>query len=83
MDGTATDDNFQATQTKMAIARGGLFGVGPGNGVKSHFLPHAYSDYVYCIIVEEYGMIGGISVLALYMLLVMRAIRMMNKGTTI
>lgn len=79
MDGTATDDNFQATQAKMAIARGGLFGVGPGNGVQSHFLPHAYSDYVYCIIVEEYGMIGGIAVLALYMLLVMRAIRMVNK----
>jgi len=79
MDGTASEENFQVTQAKMAIARGGLFGVGPGNGVQSHFLPHAYSDYIYCIIVEEYGMLGGIVVLGLYMILIIRTIRMVNK----
>lgn len=79
MDGTDSDDNFQVTQAKMAIARGGFIGVGPGNGVQSHFLPHAYSDYIYCIIVEEYGMIGGFIILLLYLALFFRTIRMVNK----
>jgi cell division protein FtsW len=64
----------------MAVAKGGFFGVGPGNGVQSYFLPHAYSDYIYCIIIEEYGMFGGVLVLMLYMMLVIRTIRMVNKS---
>jgi cell division protein FtsW len=77
--GGDAEDSFQTIQAKMAVARGGFFGLGPGNGVQSHFLPHAYSDYIYCIIIEEYGMLGGVIVLMLYMLLVIRTIRMINK----
>ncbi len=77
--GGDAEDSFQTIQAKMAVARGGFFGLGPGNGVQSHFLPHAYSDYIYCIIIEEYGMLGGVIVLMLYMLLVIRTIRMVNK----
>jgi cell division protein FtsW len=79
MEGGSAEDAFQVLQAKMAIARGGFLGVGPGNGVQSYFLPHAYSDYIYCIIVEEYGMFGGVAVLLLYVMLVIRTIRMVNK----
>lgn len=79
MEGGSAEDAFQVLQAKMAVARGGFFGVGPGNGVQSYFLPHAYSDYIYCIIVEEYGMFGGVVVLLLYVMLVIRTIRMVNK----
>jgi cell division protein FtsW len=79
-EGGSPEDTFQLLQAKMAVAKGGFFGVGPGNGVQSYFLPHAYSDYIYCIIIEEYGMIGGALVLMLYMMLVIRTIRMVNKS---
>jgi cell division protein FtsW len=80
IEGGSPEDTFQLLQAKMAVAKGGFFGVGPGNGVQSYFLPHAYSDYIYCIIIEEYGMIGGATVLMLYMMLVIRTIRMVNKS---
>jgi cell division protein FtsW len=70
----------QVMLSKMAVARGGFIGVGPGNGVQSHFLPHAYSDYIYCIIVEEYGLAGGLFVLFLYVALVYRCIQMVRKS---
>jgi cell division protein FtsW len=79
-EGGSPEDTFQLLQAKMAVAKGGFLGVGPGNGVQSYFLPHAYSDYIYCIIIEEYGMIGGALVLMLYMMLVIRTIRMVNKS---
>jgi cell division protein FtsW len=79
-EGGSPEDTFQLLQAKMAVAKGGFFGVGPGNGVQSYFLPHAYSDYIYCIIIEEYGMMGGALVLMLYMMLVIRTIRMVNKS---
>ncbi len=79
-EGGSPEDTFQLLQAKMAVAKGGFFGVGPGNGVQSYFLPHAYSDYIYCIIIEEYGMFGGVLVLMLYMMLVIRTIRMVNKS---
>jgi len=80
VEGGSPEDTFQLLQAKMAVAKGGFFGVGPGNGVQSYFLPHAYSDYIYCIIIEEYGMFGGGLVLLLYMMLVIRTIRMVNKS---
>lgn len=79
MDGSAAD-GFQVEQAKMAIARGGILGVGPGNGVQAHFLPHSYSDYIYCIIIEEYGIIGGFIVVILYMTLLVRCIRLVTKS---
>lgn len=67
------DDNFQAEQAKIAVATGGILGKGPGNSTQRNFLPHPYSDFIYAIVVEEYGMIGGIIVLFLYLYLLFRA----------
>jgi cell division protein FtsW (lipid II flippase) len=53
------DDAYQVTQAKIAIAKGGLVGVGPGNSTQRDFLPQAYNDFIYPIIMEEYGLIGG------------------------
>lgn len=66
-------DNYQVEQSKIAIATGGIFGKGPGNSTQRDFLPYAYSDFIYAIIVEEYGFIGGLIVLFLYMFLLFRA----------
>ncbi|MCB2197281.1 MAG: FtsW/RodA/SpoVE family cell cycle protein [Bacteroidetes bacterium] len=66
-------DNYQVEQSKIAIATGGIFGKGPGNSTQRNFLPHPYSDFIYSIIVEEYGFFGGVIVLFLYLFLLYRA----------
>lgn len=67
-------DSYQADQAKVAIVQGGLFGKGPGNSTQRNLVPHPYSDFIYAIIIEEYGsVIGGIFVLALYLWLFYRA----------
>lgn len=66
---------FQAKQAYVAIASGGLFGKGPGQSEQRNFLPHPYSDFIYAIIIEEYGLVGGILVLALYLVLLYRGIK--------
>ncbi|HEX8059634.1 MAG TPA: FtsW/RodA/SpoVE family cell cycle protein [Cyclobacteriaceae bacterium] len=66
---------FQAQQGRIAIATGGLFGKGPGNSEQRNILPHPYSDFVYAIVVEEYGIIGGGIVLVLYLLLLHRGMK--------
>ncbi len=67
-------DNYQADQAKVAIVQGGLFGKGPGNSTQRNLLPHPYSDFIYAIIIEEYGsLIGGVLVVALYLWLFFRA----------
>ena len=67
-------DNYQADQAKVAIVQGGLFGKGPGNSTQRNLLPHPYSDFIYAIIIEEYGpLVGGILVIALYLWLFFRA----------
>jgi cell division protein FtsW len=66
-------ENYQAQQSKIAIATGGLIGKGPGNSTQRNFLPHPYSDFIYAIIIEEYGIIGGFVVLFLYLILLYRA----------
>jgi cell division protein FtsW len=65
--------NYQAEQSKIAIATGGLIGKGPGNSTQRNFLPHPYSDFIFSIIVEEYGIIGGGFVLLFYLILLFRA----------
>ncbi|MDH6359198.1 FtsW/RodA/SpoVE family cell cycle protein [Parabacteroides sp. PF5-9] len=67
-----TDDNYQVSHAKIAIARGGLIGQMPGHGQQRDFLPQAYSDFIYAIIIEEMGFIGGIVVLLLYVMLLVR-----------
>jgi len=68
-----TDDNFQVAHAKIAIARGGVLGVLPGNSQQRDWLPQAYSDFIYAIIIEELGLFGGIVVLLLYVILFIRA----------
>ena len=74
-------DNYQVEQSKIAIATGGIFGKGPGNSTQRDFLPYAYSDFIYALIVEEYGFIGGLVVLFLYMFLLYRAGVIVKKST--
>lgn len=69
-----TGSDLQAQQAKIAIAKGGLIGRGPGNSQQKNFLPHAYSDCIYAIIVEEYGFLGGVFVIILYLVIFHRAI---------
>jgi len=72
------DGNYQAQQSKIAIASGGFLGKFPGNSTQRNFLPHPYSDFIYAIIVEEYGLVGGILIIFLYMLLFFRVIRFIH-----
>ena len=67
-----TDDNYQVTHAKIAIARGGILGRFPGHGQQRDFLPQAYSDFIYAIIIEEMGVVGGVIVLGLYIALLLR-----------
>ena len=68
-------DNYQAEQSKIAIASGGIIGKGPGGSTQRNFLPHPYSDFIFAIIVEEYGLFGGIIMLILYLIILYRGIR--------
>lgn len=74
------DDSYQSTQANIAIARGGIFPNGPGNSTQKNFLPEAYSDFIYAIIIEEYGLIGGAFILLLYLLFFYRCIRIVIKA---
>ena len=76
------DDNdklYQINQAKIAIANGGLIGRGPGNSLQRNFLPHCYSDFIYAIIIEEYGLLGAAFMLAIYLLFLYRCIRLYRK----
>src|SRR6478736_5688929 len=66
---------FQAKHGRIAVATGGIVGKGPGNSDQRNILPHPYSDFVYAIVVEEYGMIGGVTVLILYLILLHRGMK--------
>jgi cell division protein FtsW len=66
---------FQAKQAYVAVATGGIVGKGPGQSDQRNYLPHPYSDFIYAIIIEEYGLIGGVSVLFLYLTLLYRGMR--------
>ena len=73
------EDNYQVNQAKIAIANGGLIGLGPGNSTARNFLPHPYSDFIYAIIIEEYGMIGGMFIIFVYLVFLYRSIRIFRK----
>jgi cell division protein FtsW len=76
------DDNeksYQINQAKIAIANGGWFGVGPGNSSARNFLPHSYSDFIFAIILEEYGLLGGTFIVFIYLLFLYRCIRLYRK----
>jgi cell division protein FtsW len=67
-----TEVPFQAQQSYIAVSTGGVMGKGPGKSDQKNFLPHPYSDFIFAIIVEEYGMLGGFAVLMLYLVLLYR-----------
>ena len=69
-----TEDVYQVQQAKIAIANGGVTGRGPGKSLQKNFLPHPYSDFIFAIIIEEYGLIGGAVVMMLYLLFLWRSI---------
>ncbi len=68
-------ESYQSLQANIAIAKGGIFPNGPGNSTQKHFLPEAYSDFIYAIIIEEYGLIGGVVVMLVYLIFFYRCIR--------
>ena len=72
-----TDENYQTMHSKIAIASGGIFGKAPGRSTQRNILPHPYSDFIFAIIVEEYGLMGGVFVILLYLILLFRAIAIM------
>ena len=76
-----SQDNYQADLSRKAIASGGFLGKGPGNSIQRNFLPHPYSDFIYAIIIEEYGFVGGALILFLYLFLLYRAGVIVRKST--
>ena len=73
------DKVYQVEQSKIAIASGKLFGKGPGNSNQRNFLPHPYSDFIFAIILEEYGLAGGTFIVLLYLILFFRAVKIVTK----
>ncbi len=73
-----SNSNFQSEQAKIAIATGGVIGKGPGNSTQRAFLPQASSDFIYAIIIEEYGLAIGSLLLFLYMILLYRGVKIMR-----
>ncbi len=74
-----SDKVYQINQAKIAIANGGFLGKGPGNSEARNFLPHSYSDFIYAIILEEYGLLGGAFMIFVYMVFLFRCIRIYKK----
>ena len=79
--GGDTAGNYQIERAKIAIASGGLFGVGAGKSVMKNFLPQSSSDFIYAIIIEEYGLFGGCLLLFLYLILLFRIVVVTHKTT--
>jgi cell division protein FtsW len=77
------EDDYQIEKAKIAIASGKIYGLGPGKSVQKNFLPQSSSDFIYAIIVEEYGLIGGFSVLFFYILLLFRFVVASHKANSL
>lgn len=74
------DEDYQVQQAKIAIAKGGLFKLNPGGSDQRNFLPQAYNDFIYVIIIEEYGLIGGALIVLLYLFFLYRCVRIVIKA---
>ena len=74
-----TDKNFQVTHANLAIASSGIIGKGPGNSLERDYLPQAFSDFIFAIIIEEMGLIGAIAVVFLYIILLVRGARIARR----
>ena len=78
-----TTENYQIEKAKIAIATGGVRGLGPGKSVQKNFLPQSSSDFIFAIIIEEYGLIGGLFLLTVYVLFLLRIIIISNKADSV
>ena len=83
MDDKPNEDDYQIEKAKIAIASGGIHGLGPGKSVQKNFLPQSSSDFIFAIIVEEYGLLGAIGIMFLYLLLFFRFIINAQKAPTL
>lgn len=77
---TEGEETYQVLQAKIAIAKGGILKINPGGSDQKNFLPHPYSDFIYAIIIEEYGLFGGAILLGLYLFFLYRCIRIVIKA---
>lgn len=75
----ATETPYQVQQAKIAIAKGGIIGVGPGNSEAKNFMPHPYSDMIYAVILEEYGLVGGGIIIFIYLVFLLRCISIFRR----
>lgn len=82
VEGGDADDLYQTNQAKIAIAQGGVLGVGPGNSTQKDFLPYPYADFIFATILEEYGLVGGLIMIFLYLAFLYRCIRIVLKAPT-
>ena len=76
------EDDYQIEKAKIAIATGGVYGLGPGKSVQKNFLPQSSSDFIFAIIVEEYGLFGALTILGLYLLLLFRFVIAAHKANS-
>jgi cell division protein FtsW len=80
---SSKDGNYQIERAKIAIATGGITGLGVGKSVMKNFLPQSSSDFIYAIIVEEYGLIGGIMVILIYLLILFRITVILHHASSV
>ncbi|RYY57108.1 MAG: cell division protein FtsW [Chitinophagaceae bacterium] len=73
------DEMYQVNQAKIAISKGGIFGVGPGRSETRDYLPQAYNDFIFAIIIEEYGFMGGMFIVFIYLVFLYRCIRIFKR----
>ncbi|HLW30978.1 MAG TPA: FtsW/RodA/SpoVE family cell cycle protein [Aequorivita sp.] len=78
-----TEADYQIEKAKIAIASGGVTGLGPGKSVQKNFLPQSSSDFIYAIIVEEFGLVGGLFLMLLYLFLLFRIVVVAHKSTSV
>ncbi|MBT8257597.1 MAG: FtsW/RodA/SpoVE family cell cycle protein [Bacteroidia bacterium] len=83
LNGEDTEADYQIEKAKIAIASGGIQGVGPGKSIQKNFLPQSSSDFIYAIIIEEYGLIGGLFLMLLYLWLLFRIVIVAHKSDAI
>jgi cell division protein FtsW len=82
-DTTSAEEGYQIEKAKIAIASGGVTGLGPGKSVQKNFLPQSSSDFIYAIIIEEFGLIGALFLMLLYLLLLFRLVIVCYKATSV
>jgi cell division protein FtsW len=83
VDSEVTQEDYQIEKAKIAIASGGVQGLGPGKSIQKNFLPQSSSDFIFAIIIEEYGLIGGIFLLILYLWLLFRIVIVAQKSDSV